>query len=127
MKLIFQIGYPWDNGKAFSDSDVEKGLEELVSEKAPSVSLTLEGVIHVELKHTMTVQFVSPEATKQAQAITGWEYWDKEDNILYRDPDPSAGYDFGGFIVDRPYLIELAGEPRTWPQTEFCGFIVAAD
>lgn len=127
MKLIFENGYPWDNGKAHSQSDIEKGIEALASDKATSVSLTLEGVFHVELKHTMTVQFVSREAAQKAQALIGWEYWDEDDNILFRDPVADAGYDFGGFIVDRTYSIKLAGEERTWPQTEFCGFIVAAD
>lgn len=127
MKLIFENGYPWDNGKALSENDIEKGIEERVSDKAPAISLTLEGVLHVELKHTMTVQFVSQEAAQEAHTITGWKYWDQDKHVLEGVYDPSAGYDFGGFIVDRPYSIELAGEIRTWPQTEFCGFIVAAD
>lgn len=127
MKLIFENGYPWNNGESLSEADIEKGIEALVSDVTTSVTLTIEGVLHVELKHTMTVQFVSREAAQKAQALIGWEYWDEDNNVLFRDPVADAGYDFGGFIVDRPYSIVLAGETRTWPQTEFCGFIVAAD
>ena len=108
MKLILQNGYP-------SPWFEVMGLGERYAEAAAGVSLTLEGVIHFQWLHTVTVEFRDRESYNKARAITGWKDWG-DGLVLEADTRAGEGYGHPAIVANVPY--------EEHPKTAYCGFIL---
>ena len=113
MKLILQNGYPspWPEG-------IEDEEGEGYAYAAPVVDLKLEGVVHFEWKHYLTVEFKDLEAYEKAKTITGWKKWGYG-LVLEAETHAGEGYGHPAIVANVPY-----GEH---PKTAYCGFMLMED
>jgi hypothetical protein len=96
MKLFLSSGYPYPYPESATDEE-----RDAIANAAPSVTLTLEGVVHFELKHTVTIEFVDREATETARKLTGWKDWGNLTGcILEATHSVADGYDFPALIAN---------------------------
>lgn len=98
MKLILTNRYPYPYPENVS---VEGG--ERISSEATDYDLTLDGVIHVQQLHTLTVEFLDEGHMAEAVERTGWERWGTEPNrfILEAKTSKEDGYDNHPAIIVR--------------------------
>ncbi len=97
MKLLLSSGYPYPYPEGLTTEE-----QEAIANDAPSVTLTLEGVVHFEIKHTVTVEFVDREAAEVARKLTGWKNWGAFGPVL--EANTGEGYDFPALIAsDKEY------------------------
>lgn len=85
MILHLDQGYP----KPFPTNPIEA---EAATNDAPNHTIQLDGVVHFEWKHTVTVQFDTAEHATVAQLKTGWRTWYGPDFILEAETSPEDGY-----------------------------------
>ena len=111
MKLVLQNGYPspWPE---MPDYDERFALA------APSVTLEIDGVVHFEWKHTITVEFKDRESYKAAKQTTGWQPWDSG-LVLVAPSSAEEGYEHPAILADVPY--------EEHPRTAYCGFMLLGD
>jgi hypothetical protein len=102
MKLVLMNGYPFPFPEGF---DTEKeGYD------CRDFNLEIEGVMHFEWLHTVTVEFEECEDYDKAKALTSWERW--SDCVLEAKTSRDDGYNHPAIIVhDKAY----------------CGFILVED
>ena len=112
MKLILQNGYPspWPEG-------IEDEEGEGYAYAAPVVDLKLEGVVHFEWKHYLTVEFRDLEAYEKAKTITGWKKWGYG-LVLEAETHAGEGYGHPAIVANVPY--------EEHPKTAYCGFMLVA-
>ena len=105
MKLILSNGYPSPMPTHLTEVELDNIIDD-----APGVILELDGVVHYEWKHTLTIEFESRAAFHQAVNLTGWDEY--APLILDAETDPDEGYEHPAIIADG---------------IAYCGFIVRCD
>ena len=113
MKLILRNAYPYPY-----PSNVTWGKEGAIAETAGDHTVVIEGVIGLEILHTITVEFENYEAFSKAKELTGWDHWDS----LVLEAAPVDGY-LLGVAIRQPY--SCAGVETEW--TEYAGFMLVGD
>lgn len=108
MKLLMTNHYPFPYPENVS---VEGG--ERISNEATDRDLRLDGVIHFEMKHTVTIEFESASAMQAAQEKTGWKPWGTDGHILEAPVSAADGYG--------PFPAIIANN-EAW-----CGYILKSD
>lgn len=107
MRLILTHGYPYPFPESLSEAE-----EETISANASNVRLELEGVVHFEWLHTITVQFASREEADCARSVAGWEWWDEASHILEAPSNVDEGYNHPAILAENH---------------AYCGFQLVAD
>jgi hypothetical protein len=105
MRLILQNGYPYPYPEGLLSPDEEAKIAEAAAGK----TFEINGVIHFEWKHTLTVEFGDQDEHFNPQELTGWRRWGSERNILEALTSGLDGYDHPAIIVG---------------DTAYCGFIL---
>ncbi|HRO59376.1 MAG TPA: hypothetical protein PKZ27_02990 [Rhodocyclaceae bacterium] len=103
MRLRLTNGYPYPYPEGLSSEE-----QEAISEAAGSKQLVLDGVVHFEWLHTVTVEFALLHALDRAIETTGWKSWN---GAWVLEAPVSAADGYG-----HPAII--AGD------TAYCGFIL---
>lgn len=110
MKLILTNRYPFP-----FPPDLTAEEQETVSNNATDHDLTLDGVIHFQWLHTLTVEFKDEGHLAEAVERTGWKPWgdDKDRFILEAATSRLDGYDSHPAVIVRN---------EAW-----CGAMIVAD
>ena len=103
MRLILTNGYPFPFPR-----DISEAEKEAIADAASSKTFEINGVVHLEWKHTVTVQF-GEDDDFDPQALTGWAWWDECSRILEAPTSAPDGYDHPAIIVG---------------DTAYCGFML---
>ena len=110
MQLTLTNGYPMPYPN-FSHLDkpgecVSDKLCDDVNQYAGSLTLVLEGVVHFQILHTVTVEFATVEAYDTAKALTGWRKW--SDLVLEVPTSSEDGYEaVPAFVCQQEYKLPL--------------------
>jgi hypothetical protein len=97
MKLILTHGYPYPYPFPDGFDAEEEGYD------CRSYSLEIEGVVHFEWVHTVTVEFAHYGAYEAAKELTKWEPWG-DGPILEAATSGPDGYDHPAIVVgDKAY------------------------
>jgi hypothetical protein len=98
MKLILTNRYPFPYPENISEEHGDR-----LSNEATEYDLTIDGVIHFQWLHTLTVEFADEGAMAEAKERTGWEVWgsDPKRFILEAKTSRQDGYDNHPAIVVR--------------------------
>lgn len=110
MKLRLINGYP-------SPWPETPDYDERFALAASSVKLELEGVVHFEWLHTVTVEFADPDSYEKALSLTGWQPWG-DGLVLEAASSAEEGYRHPAIICSVPY--------EDHPRTAYCGFMLTA-
>lgn len=102
MRLRLINGYPYPYPKGLTQEQ-----EDDVNEAALSRTLEIEGVVHFEWLHTVTVEFDSWGSYNSATNLTGWKAWSFL--VLEAQTSSGDGYNHPAIVVGN---------------TAYCGFIL---
>lgn len=102
MRLRLINGYPYPFPEGLTPDE-----EDDISDASRSRTLEIEGVVHFEWLHTITVEFDSWGSYNAAANLTGWKDWDHQ--ILEAQTSSGDGYDHLAIVVGN---------------TAYCGFIL---
>lgn len=102
LKLINGYPFPYPQGLPTAESDA-------INDQAKEKCFEINGVVHFEWLHTLTVQFGTDDPTFEPETLTGWKWWDRANNVLEAHTSSEEGYGHPAIIVG---------------DTAYCGFIL---
>lgn len=95
MKLILTNGYPYPYPANLTDEEAE-----VIAEMAQGVQRVIEGVVHFEWTHTVTVEFQHLQTAYMYERGLGWKQWGNDPLILEAPTSAADGYDHPAIIAD---------------------------
>lgn len=102
MRLRLINGYPYPYPEGLPPEE-----EARISDASRSRTLEIEGVVHFEWLHTVTIEFVNWGCYNAAANLTGWKEWSFL--ILEAQTSSADGYNHPAIVVGN---------------TAYCGFIL---
>lgn len=120
MKLIMHNGYPYPY-----EIDLSDGVSESISEDCCHHQIVLSGVVHLQILHTVTIEFKDEESHRKAKELTGWKDWG--DKWVLEAPR-ADGYIGIGLVAKVPYRHETQdGQVIESEWTEYAGTILVEE
>jgi hypothetical protein len=94
MKLQLRNAYPFPYPSCLTEAQALT-----LAEAAQGLFLTLDGVLHFEWLHTVTIEFSTPNAMRAARSLTGWRRYDSTANILEAPTSSNDGYNHPAILA----------------------------